>query len=274
MRLEKEKKFDFFFILVLFLILFPFQYVYSGSSDVDNEDSKDLRIDYTKTEIDYLVRSNADLNYDEQIDLYSAYFLGVPYKSHTLVGNKNTTEKLVVNLEGMDCFTYLDYVHSLVGSKDYEDFIDKLKLTRYKGGVVSFETRNHFFYDWSLNVFLIDDVTKELFPKRATTVIKKLNKKSDGSLFLERIPVREVEISYIKPSFLTNNYLDKLAHRDYIGIYSEQEGLDVSHVGILIRKNGKLYFRQASNRSGIDSVVDIDFVKYIKDKPGIIVYRY
>ena len=274
MKLEKEKKFNFFFIFVLFLILFPLQYVYPGSSDVDDEDGQNLRIDYTKAEIDYLVRLNADLNYDEQINLYSEYFLGAPYKSHTLVGDKNTAEKLVVNLGAMDCFTYLDYVHSLVGSKDYDDFIDKLKFTRYKGGVVSFETRNHFFYDWSLNVPLVDDVTKKLFPKRVTTALKKLNKKSDDSLFLEGIPVREVEISYVKPKFLINHYLDKLAHHDYIGIYSEQEGLDVSHVGILIKKNGKLYFRHASNKSGIDSVVDVDFAEHIKDKPGIIVYRY
>lgn len=172
----------------------------------------------------------------------------------------------------MDCFTYIDYVHSLALSGDYYDFVDRLKLTRYEAGIVSFKTRNHFFYDWSLNVKGIMDVTKDIRVNKVTTVKKKLNLKSDGSVFLEGIPIREVEISYIKSKFITPAYVKKITSGDYIGIYSEKEGLDVSHVGILIYKNGKDYFRHASSIEG--KVVDVDFFKYIKDKPGIIVYRY
>ena len=97
--------------------------------------------------------------------------------------------------------------------KDYEDFIDKLKLTRYKGGVVSFETRNHFFYDWSLNVNGIKDVTKDIREEKITTVRKTLNLKKDGSLFLDGIPTRKVKISYIK--FSEFFFIYCILYRDY-----------------------------------------------------------
>ncbi|HIC77154.1 MAG TPA: DUF1460 domain-containing protein [Candidatus Dadabacteria bacterium] len=262
MKLKKERLFNFYLLIGIFLIFLPFQYVHSHE-----------HIEYEARyadKINYILKT---FTYD---DLKSEVFLGVPYKSNTLIGDKNTKEKLVVNLEAMDCFTYLDYVHALrvENPRDYYDFIDNLKHTRYKKGVVSFETRNHFFYDWSLNVQDIKDITKEIRHDKVTTVTKRLNKKSDGSLFVDGIPIREVEISYLNPRFLTKNNLNLLNNLDYIGIYSEKEGLDVSHVGILIIKGGKWYFRHASNKPEIDSVVDVDFLEYIKSMPGIIVYRY
>ena len=245
------------YILIGVVLLFPF--VYNSNSD-----------EYEKR---YLSSVNKQAECDT-ISYCSRSYLGVPYKSNTLIGSKNTPEKFVINLEGMDCFTYIDYVHSLALSAYYYDFVDRLKLTRYKHGIVSFKTRNHFFYDWSLNVKGIRDITKRIRENKVTTVKKKLNLKSDGSVFLEGIPIREVEISYIKSKFITSAYVKNLSAGDYIGIYSEKEGLDVSHVGILIWKdsNTKPYFRHASSIEG--KVVDVDLVKYIKDKPGIIVYRY
>ena len=244
------------YILIGVLLLFPF--VYNSNSD-----------EYEKRYSSSITRMSLSCASARSC---SGKFLGVPYKSNTLIGSKNTPEKFVINLEGMDCFTYIDYVHSLILSQDYYDFVDFLKLTRYQHGVVSFTTRNHFFYDWSLYVEGVDDVTKQIRGNKVTTVQKKLNMKSDSSVFLEGIPIREVEISYIKSKFITTVYLEKMRSGDYVGIYSEKEGLDVSHVGILIKRLGTYYFRHASSIEG--KVVDVDFIEYIKDKPGIIVYRY
>jgi len=249
------------YILIGVLLLFPF--VYNSNSD------------------EYEKRYSAFINNEaichvgygyvpQKIEKCSEVFLGVPYKSNTLIGSKDTKEKFVINLDGMDCFTYIDYVHSLVLSHDYYDFVDNLKLARYRNGIVSFETRNHFFYDWSLNVKGIQDITKRIRKNKVTTVRKFLNMKSGGSVFLEGIPIRAVEISYIKAKFITPVYLKKIHSGAYVGIYTEKEGLDVSHVGILIKEDGKYYFRHASSIEG--KVVDIDFLEYIKDKPGIIVY--
>jgi len=60
---------------------------------------------------------------------------------------------------------------------------------------------------------------------------------------------------------------------DYAGIYSEMEGLDVSHVGIVIRKQDTLFLRHASSSTGAGAVIDQDFLEYVKGKAGLIVLR-
>jgi hypothetical protein len=60
---------------------------------------------------------------------------------------------------------------------------------------------------------------------------------------------------------------------DYVGIYSEIKGLDVSHVGIVIKDGDKIYLRHASSQKKQRKVVDQDFKDYIFKKPGIIVFR-
>ena len=58
---------------------------------------------------------------------------------------------------------------------------------------------------------------------------------------------------------------------DYIGIYSDLSGLDVSHVGIIVKDSLGIKFRHAS--SVARKVVDQDFATYISGKPGIIIIR-
>jgi hypothetical protein len=51
------------------------------------------------------------------------------------------------------------------------------------------------------------------------------------------------------------------------------EGLDVSHVGIIIRDRDALLLRHASSDRRFRKVVDQDFQTYISGKPGLIVLR-
>jgi hypothetical protein len=65
--------------------------------------------------------------------------------------------------------------------------------------------------------------------------------------------------------------LSKLKSGDFVGIYTDEEGLDASHTGIIIKKTGKVFLRHASSKS--QKVVDEDLSEYMKNKPGLIVYR-
>jgi hypothetical protein len=44
-------------------------------------------------------------------------------------------------------------------------------------------------------------------------------------------------------------------------------------VGIIIRDGNKLLFRHASSQSQRRKVADEDFMKYISNKPGVIILR-
>jgi hypothetical protein len=60
---------------------------------------------------------------------------------------------------------------------------------------------------------------------------------------------------------------------DYVGIYSEKEGLDVSHVGIIIKEKDAVNLRHTSSLKKHREVIDEDFKEYLKNKPGIIALR-
>ena len=78
-------------------------------------------------------------------------------------------------------------------------------------------------------------------------------------------------------------YYEDINDRDYtklkekiyvVGILSSSQGLDVSHVGFLIINDNELKFRHASSNKKYRKVVDEDFLEYIENKPGIIIYKF
>lgn len=77
----------------------------------------------------------------------SALFLQVPYGANTLIGSATIPEQLVVELTRVDCFTYADYVETLIRSSSRTDFLTQLAQIRYRDGDVAFTKRRHFFTD-------------------------------------------------------------------------------------------------------------------------------
>lgn len=70
----------------------------------------------------------------ERIDFISSQFSGIPYKTATLIGSLQTQEALVINLSGVDCFTFLDYVEAMRRSGSFAEFKENLRKVRYKDG--------------------------------------------------------------------------------------------------------------------------------------------
>lgn len=210
----------------------------------------------------------------ERIDFISGKFLGTPYVGSTLTGDINTPEVFTIDLEGMDCFTYIDYVEALSLSDSFTDFEDNLKKIRYRDGTVAFRNRNHFFSDWPVNnPEYVKDVTSEVGGEQTVGVSKKLNLKSDGTYYLPGIPVKNRTIYYIPAAALDASVLSKLMTGDFVGIYTDKDGLDVSHTGIIIKKDGRVFLRDASSREKNQKVVDEDLIEYMKQRPGLVVYR-
>jgi hypothetical protein len=81
----------------------------------------------------------------ERIAFLSGQFIGTPYEESTLIGDVTTPERLVVNFETFDCFTFLDCIEAMRLSRSFVDFHKSLIRIRYKKGVIKYERRNHFF---------------------------------------------------------------------------------------------------------------------------------
>ncbi len=230
---------------------------------------------WTQNKLDRLLSESSKIKaVGSRIDFISRQFLNTEYKEPTLTGNITTPEVVVINLEGVDCFTFIDYVEAMRLSASFPEFRENLKKVRYRTGRVSFESRNHFFTDWrEHNSELVNDVTRQIGGQKTMGISKILNKREDGTYFLSGILPKQREIQYIPSNVIDDSVTDKLMTGDYAGIYSEREGLDVSHVGIIIKDKDSIFLRHASSEKKHEKVIDQDFKEYISDKPGLIVLR-
>lgn len=198
-------------------------------------------------------------------------FLNTPYKANTMIGSVDQKEELVIDLANLDCFTLIDYVEAMKRSRSFDEFKTNLISLRYQSSNIDYIFRNHFFSDWTIyNGF--ENITSSLSFK-AKQVTKILNLSSSNTLYLKKIKTKKIKIDYIDSDDLNDDIINKLRTGDYIGIYTDIKGLDVTHTGIIIKKEGKTYFRHASSKKEFLKVVDEPFESYIKNTPGFIVFR-
>lgn len=231
--------------------------------------------EWTEEELDALLRASSGISdAGGRIVFLSDHFLGTAYREATLEEGSGTREELIINLEEMDCFTFIDYIEAMRLSSSFREFVQKLERVRYRAGAVSYDTRNHFFTDWrEYNAEHIADHTSVIGELRTTAIHKRLNEKEDGSLLLPGIPARDRIVSFIPSELVDKEVIAALRTGDYLGIYSGTPGLDVSHVGIFIREGNRIYLRHASSAQGVRKVVDQEFRKYLRGKPGIVILR-
>lgn len=248
----------------------------SGKSEKKNR-AQEERIDFgiwPVDDFDLIVREAVRFNDPgERINFISEKFLNTPYKESTLMGSSAEREIFVINLGGVDCFTFIDYVEAARLSGSFGEFKENLKKIRYQSGEVDYRKRNHFFTDWAeYNRLYVHDVTGDIGGHKTKKTKKILNTKEDGSCFLQGIIPREREIVFIPVNDMDPSVIAEIRTGDYAGIYSELPGLDVSHVGIIIKKrNDEIFFRHASSLEQYRKVIDQPLKEYLSDKAGLIV---
>ena len=232
--------------------------------------------DYTVNKLHAALALHAavpEIDKGRAIEMLSQTFLETPYLANRLIGSATTAEQLVIDFRGVDCFTYLDYVQALRTATSENEFVENVIQTRYINGDVSFTQRKHFFTDWAhTHQILADDVTAQLSP-HAVTVVKQLNRKADGELYLPGIAVTERSVTYIPSEFIDEQVISQLQTGDYIGIYTKLAGLDVTHTGFFIMTQNGPVLRHASSRPENHKVMDSAFANYVLNTPGIVVLR-
>src|SRR4030042_4688821 len=176
---------------------------------------------WTKEELDSQLHESYQIkDIGKRIEFLSSQLIGLDYKESTLIGNINTPEVFVINLEGIDCFTFIDYIEAMRLSRSFSKLKVNLRKVRYKSGKVVFENRNHFFTDWrEFNSDFIQEVTKKIGSKKTVKVQKMLNEKENGTYFLIGINPAQREIKYIPSDAIDDSVINKMRIGDYVGIY-------------------------------------------------------
>lgn len=205
----------------------------------------------TAEKVSRIIRSDVILSSSEKhgevISRVSSAFLRTPYQADTLIDGPGPPEALVVNFNGVDCFTLAAYVEALTRSHDQKSFLHNLAVVRYTGGNVDYLSHRHFFSDWFASaIHNTRDVTPDISPDYAVAD-KQLNRKPDGGEYILGLGIHPRKINYIPGKAISQQMLDRLKTGDYVGVYSPIEGLDVSHVGIVVRHDGQVWFRNTSS---------------------------
>ena len=224
-----------------------------------------------------LMKANNLLSEEERIDALTAYFLETPYVANRLIGSNESDEKLVIALNELDCFTYIDYVEAFKRSHDEASFINNLKKARYIDGEVTYLKRKHFFSDWySENEIVAEDVLKQEQYKDVVDITTvSLNQGANG-VYIPGLAVRERDIYSIPRDKVSEEILATLKTGDYVGLATRIAGLDVTHTVIVIQKEDGTYMRHASSQKANMKVVDeklIDYVNRVSSVRGLLVFR-
>ncbi len=225
---------------------------------------------------------------NEAISFIGKKFIDTPYAPSTLEGD---TEQLTVNLDKMDCTTFMETVTAMaitVSEKrnSWQDFLYNLENIRYRQGRVDgYASRLHYISDWIVDNTHrgnITEVTDRL--QGAGHQIKTLDFMSthrdsypalSDSVQYERIKAVEVgyrshRFPYIKSSVLMGKGATNiLRDGDIIAFTTKTEGLDVSHVGIIIVDKGIVRLLHASSKAGKVTIDPLPLAEYLRKNRNI-----
>lgn len=194
------------------------------------------------------------------------FFLGTPYVASTL--DQTMEEQLVVNLQELDCVTYVENVLalSLAASSNnftYHNFKEHLKSIRYRNGELSdYASRLHYTSDWIFDnqqSGLLQNISQELSGVKETKELDFMSthrnaykQLAQNNAMLYKIEQTEKSINnrkgfYYLPKGAIHNKANMIPHMAVVGIVTTIDGLDTSHVGFAYQKDGQLQFIHASS---------------------------
>ena len=277
------KKEHFFLCLLLFTDFCLSQQITCSPADKQAFEDKTI-------EIDGLLEND----FGKTMVAVGKTFKEIPYVAKTLeIGE---TESLVINLQGLDCTTYVENVLAFStllrdGKADFDSFTNTLKTIRYKNGKLNgYGSRLHYFTEWIRNnqeKGLLKDITNEVGGVEIKKEINFMGTHRDLYPFLkddsnfEKILATEKELAKETFCYLPQDQIEAneqlIQTGDIIALATSINGLDVTHTGIATReKDGRIHLLHASTGSmevEVSKLPLADYLKGIKSNIGILVAR-
>ena len=232
---------------------------------------------------------------NELVVFYANKLLGTPYVAHTLEGD---TEMLTINIDELDCTTFVETLYALTRTTlsnraTWRDYANNLESIRYRDGVMSdYSSRLHYISEWIINNSNRDnliDITANF--QKSRYLVKTIDFMSkhrnayaslkDSATF-EKIKSFEVgfrshRFPYLKKEDVNaKNSKATFKSGDFIAMVTNIEGLDISHLGIVIKENNELYFINASmggKKVQLEKRTFYDYLDRVRSCIGVRVFR-
>lgn len=275
---------------ILLILLACFLTANSKASTISSQDKKILESFWVYAQTHNL----AQLPTEQRITRIGQFFLGYPYKSGTL--NVTKEDLPVINLHEMDCVTLVDNVLALAFLSEYNNnaigqYIGNITKLRYRNGeIVDYASRMHYSSDWLYEMQrqqLLTDVTSTCGGVKHPQYIDFMSRNylkypvlvNDRKL-LPKIKAVETDMNkrtyYYIPKGKIAGSRQKIMDGDVVLITTNIKGLDTSHLGFAVKKNGKVYLLHASSvaKKVVLSEVPLqDYMAGINSQTGIMLGR-
>jgi hypothetical protein len=228
----------------------------------------------------------------ERMAFFAKEFIDTPYVGKTL-DQEPSLEKCTVLLNGLDCVTFMETTLALARTKSptLNSLNSAVAKTRYWSGKVNgFLSRLHYTSDWifdNAQKGTVTDLSKqlpgaELFTKKVGFMTShyqsypalKLNPK-----LLPRLAKQEAESNLREKWFIPINKIKAIEPRlksgDIVAICGGVEGIECTHVGLIIKEKGVPHFVHASSKKMLvtfDKSIS-EYLEGSKTATGIMVCR-
>lgn len=200
---------------------------------------------------------------------FARKFLDVPYVAHTL--EVNNDERLVVNTRQLDCTTLVETVTALTLCAyrhlyTWRDYLNALVAMRYRDGRIdTYTSRIHYFTEWitantEAGIIMEIQTPNPPFSAVQQVSVNYMSQHPESYKALRNHPeyvgkIREMErrvtggrFRYIPKGVVGDAALLKKVVRDgdIIAITCNKKGLDITHLGFAVWKDGALHLLNAS----------------------------
>ena len=232
---------------------------------------------------------------NQLVEFYARQMLGTPYVAHTLEADQ---EMLTINIHELDCTTFVETLYAMARTTiarrySWRDYAANLENLRYRGGEMGdYSSRMHYISEWIIDNRLrgnMQEITPDLphvdylvknidFMSHHTDSYQQLKNDSVMVNKIRRFELRNHRFPYIKRSWLNDKALKAALHSgDFIGLVTKIEGLDISHMGIIIvDEKGEPFLLDASMSGGKVMLETKPLFKYLeksKTNIGVRVFR-
>lgn len=225
-------------------------------------------------------------NPGDRVAMFGRMFIGTPYVAHTLESPEGEPERLTVNLKELDCTTFVENMMALAltigeGRTSWRDYVNNLERLRYRGGELNgYPSRLHYIADWIVDNSYRGNVTDATpnFPAVSYTTksIDFMSNHRDNypalkdSLNFER--VKNTELGYRNhryPYIKTRNLAERptreaFRNGDVVALTTSLKDLDVTHMGMIVIKDGEPYLLHASSSLGKVIITEVPLAEFMK----------
>lgn len=220
-------------------------------------------------------------------------FTGTPYAAHAL--EVPGPERLVVNLRGFDCTTFVESTLALsrcvkLGTATFEAFQQQLQTIRYRAGAIQgYPSRLHYLIDWVADnerKRIVRDITRDLGGVTVTKPIDFMTthrqdyRQLDSEENVHAIAETEHRLTERTYAVVAKQRIalvqDRLRNGDIIALATTVKGLDVTHMGMAVRSGRIVRLLHAPLSDGTVQLSERalpEYVAALTKASGIIVAR-